>query len=193
MDWRELKDILPISKTAFYNAISRLKADGDIDWEAPEGILVSVRDHESQSMIADSQSTIADSQSTIAESQSTIADSLPLEPIPEKKFKDRPDYIQFSNNFNFTPLTPQLEGGCSVLKSFEESLKKIGLYFRVYRDGEIIDNPRMKPILRSLSQIAPDLALKSIRAFLNWAKGASNVKDIYKAFHACIKKRWQEQ
>jgi len=33
---------LGIQKTAFYNGISRLKAEGSIAWESPEGILVSI-------------------------------------------------------------------------------------------------------------------------------------------------------
>ncbi len=35
---------LGIQKTAFYNAISRLKIEGSIEWEAPNGIVVSISD-----------------------------------------------------------------------------------------------------------------------------------------------------
>lgn len=38
MDAQMVEKELGIKKTAFYNAISRLKADGWIEWEAPEGI-----------------------------------------------------------------------------------------------------------------------------------------------------------
>jgi hypothetical protein len=112
LNWRDLKDVLPIRKSAFYNAISRLKTEGAIDWEAPEGILVSVHNHglqstimDSQSTIMDSQSTIMDSQSTIMDSQSTIMDSKPSKPALEKELEDRPDLYSSSIQFNYISLS----------------------------------------------------------------------------------------
>jgi hypothetical protein len=42
LDHKKVCPLLGIRKTAFYNAISRLKAEGSIDWEAPQGIVVSL-------------------------------------------------------------------------------------------------------------------------------------------------------
>ncbi|MFK0730439.1 MAG: hypothetical protein ACIWVG_04590 [Gloeotrichia echinulata HAB0833] len=90
---------LGISKAAFYNAISRLRSEGSIEWEAPRGILVSLSISPSvcecglESTIVDSQSTIVDSQSTIVDSQSTIVDSKSPEPSSDKGCSDSPDLL----------------------------------------------------------------------------------------------------
>ena len=76
---KKICEELGIRKSAFYNAISRLKAEGSIDWETPQSLLVSIKGsvHEcgNQSANAESQSTNAESQSTNAESQSTNVES----------------------------------------------------------------------------------------------------------------------
>ena len=84
---------LSISRASFYNAISRLKVEGRLDFEADGDLILRIpvdqntgqpeyilseelsRIPDSQSRILDSQSTILDSQSTIPDSQSTILDS----------------------------------------------------------------------------------------------------------------------
>jgi len=99
---------LGLSKAAFYSAVSRLREEGSISWEAPKGILVSISapvcergqestilDSEStildsESTILDSESTILDSESTILDSESTIVDFEPPEPPPDKDSSDSP-------------------------------------------------------------------------------------------------------
>ncbi|MHC5729965.1 MAG: hypothetical protein ACYTXY_38790, partial [Nostoc sp.] len=63
---------LGIAKTAFYNAISRLRSEGSIDWEAPKGILVSISGSFRECGI---DSTIAETESTNTEWDSTIAET----------------------------------------------------------------------------------------------------------------------
>jgi len=105
LDHKEVCPLLGIRKTAFYNAISRLKAEGSIDWEAPQGIVVSLstssgfRECGNNSAIAESQSAIAESQSAIAESQSAIAELKCSKPLPEKNYSDSPNYDQLYFKF----------------------------------------------------------------------------------------------
>ena len=70
---------LGISKAAFYNAISRLKVEGSINWEAPKGVRVSINasvcECGQQSRIMDSESTIVDSEAS--KPASSKADSYP--------------------------------------------------------------------------------------------------------------------
>ncbi|MBD1899474.1 hypothetical protein NDI44_24755 [Trichocoleus sp. DQ-A3] len=72
-------NLLGISKAAFYSAVSRLRTEGAIKWEAPRGILVSISslvcERGQESTIVESESTIVESESTIVESESTIVDS----------------------------------------------------------------------------------------------------------------------
>lgn len=68
LDPKEICQELGIGKTAFYNSISRLKAEGSIDWEAPEGILVSIsssfRECRMVSLNAESQFASAEKESS---------------------------------------------------------------------------------------------------------------------------------
>jgi hypothetical protein len=102
---------LGIQKTAFYNAISRLRSEGSIEWEAPKGILVSLsisstfRECGIDSAIAESQSAIAESQSAIAESQSAIAESKSQKPSSDKGCSDSPDLLLDSYQIFFSSLS----------------------------------------------------------------------------------------
>ncbi|MHC5717771.1 MAG: hypothetical protein ACYTXE_41820 [Nostoc sp.] len=104
---------LGIAKTAFYNAISRLRSEGSIDWEAPKGILVSIsgsfRECGIDSTIAETESTNTEWDSTIAETKFTItewdstnAETKSPEPLISQSFSDSPDLLtdsyQFFNN-----------------------------------------------------------------------------------------------
>ena len=74
---KEITEKLGISRAAFYSALSKLKAEGSINWSAPANtkFSISLNSINSESTIEDSQSTIEDSQSTIVDSPSTIVDN----------------------------------------------------------------------------------------------------------------------
>ncbi|MEK0184809.1 hypothetical protein [Microcoleus anatoxicus] len=74
---KDITDKLGISRAAFYSAISKLKAEGSINWSAPANtkFSFSLNSINSESTIEDDLSTIVDSQSTIVDSQSTIVDN----------------------------------------------------------------------------------------------------------------------
>ena len=83
---KEICEELGISKSGFYTGLSKLKAEGSINWSTPANTqyCISLPDRVSslenekcgnQSTIAESNSTIAENQSTIAESNSTIAEN----------------------------------------------------------------------------------------------------------------------
>jgi hypothetical protein len=105
VDHKEVCPLLGIRKTAFYNAISRLKAEGSIDWEAPQGIVVSLstssgfRECGKESANAESQSANAESQSANAESQSANAELKSSEHLLDKDYSDSPNYYQLYFKF----------------------------------------------------------------------------------------------
>jgi hypothetical protein len=89
---KEITDKLGISRAAFYSALSKLRAEGSINWSAPANTKFSISlnsldnnestfedeqstNQDNQSTIADNQSMIVDNPSTIADNESTIADS----------------------------------------------------------------------------------------------------------------------
>jgi hypothetical protein len=76
---KEICDELGIKKTAFYNAISRLKADGSINWSVPDNTKFSIsipfREHENDSAIAENQTRNAENQTRNAENQTRNAEN----------------------------------------------------------------------------------------------------------------------
>jgi hypothetical protein len=92
---KEICEELGISKSGFYTGLSKLKAEGSINWSTPAttqycislpGRVSNLENEEcgqefhdcgNESTIKESNSTIAESQSTIKESNSTIAESSP--------------------------------------------------------------------------------------------------------------------
>jgi hypothetical protein len=97
LNHKEVCKELGIQKTAFYNAISRLKAEGSIDWEAPEGILVSIsntfRECGNDSAIAESQFANAEPDSAIADWLSANAESKSPKPASNNHCGDPPDFL----------------------------------------------------------------------------------------------------
>ena len=72
---KEITDKLGISRAAFYSALSKLKAEGSINWSTPANTKFSISLNSSLSTDEDDQSTIVDTESTIQDDQSTIVDS----------------------------------------------------------------------------------------------------------------------
>ena len=98
---KQICETLGISRAAFYNALSRLKAEGSINWSTPENTKYSITLN--QSTITDNQSTIIDDQSTIIDNQSTIIDNQSLivtreksEALPDKGCGNAPYYSSSS-------------------------------------------------------------------------------------------------
>lgn len=75
---KEITEKLGISRAAFYSALSKLKAEGSINWSAPANTKFSISLNSfdiNESTIEDDQSTNEDSQSTIVDSLSAIVDN----------------------------------------------------------------------------------------------------------------------
>lgn len=91
---KEITEKLGISRAAFYSALSKLKAEGSINWSAPANTKFSISLNsfdinestfeDEQSTNEDSQSTIVDNQSTNEDNQSKIIDSASLIVTTEK-------------------------------------------------------------------------------------------------------------
>ncbi|MBD1836658.1 hypothetical protein [Coleofasciculus sp. FACHB-501] len=93
---------LGIQKSAFYSAISRLREEGSIDWEAPKGIVVSLstsgvfRECGKNSTIAETESTITEIESAITETESAIAEKKSPKPSSERESSNSPSSYQSS-------------------------------------------------------------------------------------------------
>ena len=60
-----------------------------------------------------------------------------------------------------------------ILGKYEERLKLHGIYRLKWTEEGLVENPKLKPILRALSEIPPDRAERAFAAFLGWAKDAT--------------------
>jgi hypothetical protein len=86
---KEITDKLGISRAAFYSALSKLKAEGSINWSAPANtkFTISLNSFDSnESTFEDEPSTNQDSQSTIVDNPSTNEDS-------QSMIVDEPSFI----------------------------------------------------------------------------------------------------
>ncbi|AVH74413.1 hypothetical protein [Nostoc sp. 'Lobaria pulmonaria (5183) cyanobiont'] len=110
LEHQKVCEELGIAKTAFYSAISRLRSEGSIDWEAPKGILVSISGSfrecgmdstiaETESANAEWDSTITETESANAEWDSTNAETKSPEPMSSGSFSDSPDLLTDSYQF----------------------------------------------------------------------------------------------
>jgi hypothetical protein len=93
---KEITDKLGISRAAFYLALSRLKAEGSINWSAPANtkFTISLNSFDSnESTFEDNQSTIADNQSMIVDNQSMIVDNQSMIVDNQSMIADNPSTI----------------------------------------------------------------------------------------------------
>lgn len=104
---------LGIAKTAFYNAISRLKDEGSIDWEAPSGILVSISPTFRECGI----------DSAFAETESAIAETKSSEPLRREAFSDSPDLL--TNSYQLFINSLSKEERASFLDFCREKTKNL--------------------------------------------------------------------
>jgi hypothetical protein len=129
---KEITEKLGISRAAFYSALSKLRAEGSINWSAPANTKFSISlnsfdindstnqdsqstNQDSQSTNQDSQSTIVDSQSAIVDNQSTIVDSasfIVTGEKPEAKERDGLEKLSYSSSYSSS----------DVLSTFTSSL-----------------------------------------------------------------------
>jgi len=122
---KEITDKLGISRAAFYSALSKLKAEGSINWSTPANTKFSISLNsfdindstieDDQSTNQDSQSTIVDSQSAIVDNQSTIVDSasfIVTGEKPEPKQRDGLEKLSYSSSYSSS----------DVLSTFTSSL-----------------------------------------------------------------------
>jgi len=110
---KEITDKLGISRAAFYSALSRLKAEGSINWSAPANtkFTISLNSFDSnESTIADNQSTIVDKESTIVDNESTIVDN-------QSTIADNESTIADSTSFIVTAKKTDLKQGKGLRES----------------------------------------------------------------------------
>jgi hypothetical protein len=108
----------------------------------------------------------------------------------QAKAEDQPDSEFQNSKTNKTYSDQKDTTSAGILKKFEDKLKLYGLYLKIWRDEELIDNPRLAPILKALAKIPRSVAESSIQAFLTWIRNAKNVEDKYKALEVALVRRW---
>ncbi len=88
---KEISQHLGISRTAFYKAIQKLKDKGLIDWEAPNGLVVTVAESATLSQKVQpcrkKCDSVAESATTVAESATTVAESATSTPLKASSSK----------------------------------------------------------------------------------------------------------
>ena len=80
-------------------------------------------------------------------------------------------------------------GGCVIEK---QRLKLHGIYWLKWTEEGLIQNPKLKSILRARLHVPPDRTEHVIATFLNWASSATNERDVYKALEVAILKGWEQ-
>ena len=151
---KEICEELGISKSGFYTGLSKLKAEGSINWSTPAttqycislpGRVSNLEDEEcgqefhdcgNESTIKESNSTIKESNSTIAESNSTIAES-------QSTIKESNSTIEESN---------------STIAESQSTIKE--------SQSTIEENKTRKAVLSNGSSDSPDLYSDSYQIFL---------------------------
>jgi hypothetical protein len=133
---KQICETLGISRAAFYSALSRLKAEGSINWSTPENTKYSITLNQStitdnQSTIIDDQSTNVDNQSTIIDNQSTNVDNQSLivtrekpKALPDKGCGNAPYYSSSSYQLFINSLSePERERFLNFVQKKIESFK----------------------------------------------------------------------
>jgi hypothetical protein len=126
---KEICDELGIGKTAFYSALSKLKAEGSINWSTPPNTQFSISlpfrecgndsvNAESQFAIAESDSVNAENDSVNAESQFAIAENKSPEVPTGKVFSNSPySSSNLLSNSSFKSLSDERERNFLEFKS----------------------------------------------------------------------------
>jgi hypothetical protein len=174
MHWETLKRVLPISKAAFYSAISRLKADGEINWESLGGVLVSISspvcECRLQSMNADS-SLQTQTQVYDPGLESMNIDSESPESLPDEKFGDRPNFLQISSNY--FSIDQQQEAAVDLEKKVQE---------------EDVDQEEVQKVIQELQELkcTPGIEInQQVKSAI--ADHADNVQDAIAYLKECIR------
>lgn len=84
------------------------------------------------------------------------------------------------------------DNGVSVLEKFHEKLKQNGIYPLIWCNEQLIENPKMKPILQMVAKVPPDHAERAILAFLQYAR-STEVKQPYSALLDALRKGWDKR
>ncbi len=166
-----------INERTFYRAVSKLKAEGKLHWEAERRITVWYDTDDSK---GDAHVTAPDTNDSPNDSRDEeISATVDVASVPETP-------ISNSNHINTEQVSfPKL------LEKHEQQLKLYGITRLSYRGDQLIDNPKLKPVIKALSRVSVGAADKAVTAFLNWVRNAKNVDNVYRALELAISRQWQ--
>lgn len=208
-----------ISKSAFYRAVDELKLKGYTNWEATHGIVlreskrvlsfssdkkcpmsgIGVPQLAQVSHERDTDSHERDTDSHGRDTDSHERENQSPEPAQHKAYSnsqtiqtytDTTDKGECKKSFEDGEQTSVEEIGNEMFAPYEERLRLQGIYRLKWTENGLIENPRLKPVLRALKETPPERAERAIVAFLSWASSATNVRDIYKALEVAILRGW---
>ena len=186
---KEICEQLGISRAAFYSALSKLKAEGSINWSAPTDTKFSISlnsSNSNESTFEDELSTISDSQSTISDSQSTIVDSPSFIATGEK-----PQTKQ-SKGFKKPSSSSSSSSSDSISNSFSDSLsrkteREKWEFFEKTLSGEELDS-FMNFGVHTAKSFKESLTTTAIRLPEAWVK--KNHQELYKQFLVALKEKY---
>jgi len=193
---KEICEQLGISRTAFYTALSKLKADGLINWSAPADTKFSISLNSfssNESAIADGESAIADGESAIADGESAIADG-------ESAIADRPSFIatgeksqtKQSKGFKKPSYSSSSSSSDSISNSSSDSLsrkteREQWEFFQKTLSGEELES-FMNFGVHTAKSFKESLTTTAIRLPEAWVK--KNHQELYKQFLVALKEKY---
>jgi hypothetical protein len=167
-----------INERTFYRAVSKLKMEGLLHWEIQSRITVWYGT-DSHNIAADTDVATTDTDDSPNDSRDKeIPATADVASVPETP-------ISSSDQINSTGQFPK------VLEKHEQQLKLYGITRLSYRGDQLIDNPKLKPVIKALSRVSVGAADKAVTAFLNWVRNAKNVDNVYRALELAISRQWQ--
>ena len=186
---KEICEQLGISRAAFYSALSKLKAEGSINWSAPTDTKFSISlnsSNSNESTFEDELSTISDSQSTISDSQSTIVDSPSFIVTGEKPqtkqskgFKKPSSSSSSSSSDSFSNFSSDSLSRKTEREQWE--------FFQKTLSGEELDS-FMNFGVETAKSFKESLTTTAIRLPEAWVK--KNHQELYKQFLVALKEQY---
>ena len=172
---KEICEQLGISRTAFYTALSKLKADGLINWSAPADTKFSI----SLNSFSSNESAIADGESAIADRPSFIATGEKSQTKQSKGFK-KPSYSSSSSSSD------------SISNSSSDSLsrkteREQWEFFQKTLSGEELES-FMNFGVHTAKSFKESLTTTAIRLPEAWVK--KNHQELYKQFLVALKEKY---
>lgn len=86
--------------------------------------------------------------------------------------------------------SPQACSTQEVFAKYEDKLKLYGIYLTSWEGDRRVPNPKLKNAMAMAQKLSDDKLERILNAFVVWARDTKDVRDIYGALTASIKRNW---